>query len=111
MDKLYDKLLAEGVAVTRYHAGLDGGERRQNQEDFIYDKCPVMIATNAFSMGIDKSNVRYVIHYNMPQILTWLLFCCLQEEEHILNWEWHWRYREKCSYVLRQRKSSVWKIP
>lgn len=69
VDKLYDKLFAEGVAVTRYHAGLDGGERRQNQEDFIYDKCPVMIATNAFGMGIDKSNVRYVIHYNMPQSL------------------------------------------
>lgn len=69
VDKLYDILFAEGVAVTRYHAGLDGGERRQNQEDFIYDKCPVMIATNAFGMGIDKSNVRYVIHYNMPQSL------------------------------------------
>ncbi len=69
VDKLYGRLLAEGVAVTRYHAGLDGGERRQNQEDFIYDKCPVMIATNAFGMGIDKSNVRYVIHYNMPQSL------------------------------------------
>lgn len=69
VDTLYDKLLAEGVAVTKYHAGLSGEERRQNQEDFIYDKSPVMIATNAFGMGIDKSNVRFVIHYNMPQSL------------------------------------------
>ena len=67
VDTLYDKLRAEGIAVTKYHAGLSGEERRQNQEDFIYDKSPVMIATNAFGMGIDKSNVRYVIHYNMPQ--------------------------------------------
>lgn len=69
VDKLYEKLLAGGVAVTKYHAGLDGEERRSNQEDFIYDKSPVMVATNAFGMGIDKSNVRYVIHYNMPQSL------------------------------------------
>lgn len=69
VDTLYDKLRAEGIAVTKYHAGLSGEERRQNQEDFIYDKNPVMIATNAFGMGIDKSNVRYVIHYNMPQSL------------------------------------------
>ena len=69
VDMLYEKLSTEGVAVTRYHAGLNGDERRQNQEDFIYDKKPVMIATNAFGMGIDKSNVRYVIHYNMPQSL------------------------------------------
>lgn len=69
VDTLYEKLCGEGVAVTRYHAGLVAEERRQNQEDFIYDKCPVMVATNAFGMGIDKSNVRYVIHYNMPQSL------------------------------------------
>lgn len=69
VDTLYEKLLAEGVAVARYHAGLGNEERRQNQEDFIYDQKPVMIATNAFGMGIDKSNVRYVIHYNMPQSL------------------------------------------
>ena len=69
VDMLYDKLYAEGVAVTKYHAGLSSEERRQNQEDFIFDKCPVMVATNAFGMGIDKSNVRYVIHYNMPQSL------------------------------------------
>ncbi len=69
VDRLYDRLLAEGVPAARYHAGLDSEERRQSQEDFIYDKSPVMIATNAFGMGIDKSNVRYVIHYNMPQSL------------------------------------------
>lgn len=69
VDMLYNHLLMEGIPVTRYHAGLDGEERRQNQEDFIYDKAPVMVATNAFGMGIDKSNVRYVLHYNMPQSL------------------------------------------
>ena len=69
VEKLYEKLKDEGVAVTKYHAGLESEERKQNQEDFIYDNCPVMIATNAFGMGIDKSNVRYVIHYNMPQSL------------------------------------------
>lgn len=68
-EKLYEKLQSEGVPVTKYHAGLSINERRQNQEDFIYDKKPVMVATNAFGMGIDKSDVRYVIHYNMPQSL------------------------------------------
>ncbi|MCM1261404.1 MAG: DNA helicase RecQ [Butyrivibrio sp.] len=69
VDMLYQKLQAENIAVTRYHAGLTGEERKQNQEDFIYDINPVMVATNAFGMGIDKSNVRYVVHYNMPQSL------------------------------------------
>lgn len=69
VDTLFEKLTAEGAAVTKYHAGLGNEERRRNQEDFIYDKSPLMIATNAFGMGIDKSNVRYVIHYNMPQSL------------------------------------------
>ncbi len=66
-DMLYEKLVSEGIAAVKYHAGLSGDQRRQSQEDFIYDKSLVMVATNAFGMGIDKSNVRYVIHYNMPQ--------------------------------------------
>lgn len=56
-----------GIAATRYHAGLPEEERRANQDDFIYDRRGVMVATNAFGMGIDKSNVSYVVHYNMPQ--------------------------------------------
>ena len=67
VDKLYEELFKRGVAVTRYHAGLGGAEWKKNQEDFIYDRAPVVVATNAFGMGIDKSNVRFVIHYNMPQ--------------------------------------------
>ena len=67
VDKLYEELFKRGVAVTRYHAGLGSAERKKNQEDFIYDRAPVVVATNAFGMGIDKSNVRFVIHYNMPQ--------------------------------------------
>lgn len=62
-------LCGQGVAATRYHAGLAEEERRQNQEDFVYDRKQVMVATNAFGMGIDKSDVRFVIHYNMPKDL------------------------------------------
>jgi ATP-dependent DNA helicase RecQ len=60
-------LISHGFNATRYHAGLVDEERRKNQDDFIYDHKPVMVATNAFGMGIDKSNVSYVIHYNMPK--------------------------------------------
>lgn len=67
VDKVFEILFKKGVAVTKYHAGLDTGTRKDNQDDFIYDRTPVIVATNAFGMGIDKSNVRYVIHYNMPQ--------------------------------------------
>lgn len=56
-----------GVAATRYHAGLPDEERVSNQDDFLYDRKPVMVATNAFGMGIDKSNVSYVVHFNMPK--------------------------------------------
>ena len=56
-----------GVSATRYHAGLEPEERQRNQEDFLYYRARVMVATNAFGMGIDKSDVRYVIHYNMPK--------------------------------------------
>lgn len=67
VDTLYEKLLGRGVSVTGYHAGMDNAVRKKNQEDFIYDRVQIVVATNAFGMGIDKSNVRFVIHYNMPQ--------------------------------------------
>ena len=67
VDTLYESLFKQGVPVTRYHAGIGNELRKKNQEDFIYDRAPVIVATNAFGMGIDKSNVRFVIHYNMPQ--------------------------------------------
>lgn len=69
VEEVHEMLLKEGVPATRYHAGLDDEERRRSQDDFIYDRKPVMVATNAFGMGIDKSNVRYVVHYNMPKNL------------------------------------------
>ena len=67
VDTLYEKLLKQGISVTRYHAGMSNDIRKKSQDDFIYDRAQVVIATNAFGMGIDKSNVRFVIHYNMPQ--------------------------------------------
>ncbi len=69
VEEVCEKLAADGFPVTRYHAGLSDVERKHNQEDFIYDRKPVMVATNAFGMGIDKSNVRFVFHYGMPKNL------------------------------------------
>ena len=69
VEEVCENLQLNGIAATRYHAGLPDEERRDNQEDFLYDRKTVMVATNAFGMGIDKSNVSYVIHYNMPQSL------------------------------------------
>lgn len=69
VEEVCDALLANGYAATKYHAGLAESERSRNQEDFLYDVTPVMVATNAFGMGIDKSNVRFVVHYNMPKNL------------------------------------------
>ncbi len=67
VEEVCDFLRERGIAATRYHAGLEPEERRQGQEDFLYDRAEVMVATNAFGMGIDKSDVRYVIHFNMPK--------------------------------------------
>lgn len=66
-EELCTKLNADGYNVTRYHAGLSASERSTNQEAFIRDEIPIITATNAFGMGIDKSNVSFVIHYNMPK--------------------------------------------
>ena len=69
VEEVCQRLQDAGIRATRYHAGLPDRERQENQEDFLYDRSTVMVATNAFGMGIDKSNVGYVIHYNMPQSL------------------------------------------
>ncbi len=66
VDEVYRQLESEGFSVTRYHAGLSKTERTDNQNKFIYDEKQIVVATNAFGMGIDKSNVSFVIHYNMP---------------------------------------------
>lgn len=66
-DKVHAALLEEGVRAARYHAGMSAADRAESQSAFIADDAPVMVATNAFGMGIDKSNVRFVIHHNMPE--------------------------------------------
>lgn len=67
VEEVCERLERDGFSVTRYHAGLTDGERKENQEDFIYGRAEIMVATNAFGMGIDKSDVRFVVHYNMPK--------------------------------------------
>ena len=67
VEEVQEALLEAGYPAVRYHAGLTDREKKENQEEFIYDRKPIMVATNAFGMGIDKSNVRFVIHYNMPK--------------------------------------------
>ncbi|MDE6233158.1 MAG: DNA helicase RecQ, partial [Lachnospiraceae bacterium] len=67
VEAVSELLKSHGISAARYHAGMSNEERKANQDAFIYDEKPVIVATNAFGMGIDKSDVRYVIHYNMPQ--------------------------------------------
>ena len=67
VETIYEGLLKRNYSVSKYHAGLTNEERKENQEKFINDEIKIMVATNAFGMGIDKPNIRYVIHYNMPQ--------------------------------------------
>lgn len=67
VEQVYDKLSEINYSVTKYHGGISQNQRHENQELFLYDTKKIMVATNAFGMGIDKSNVNYVVHYNMPK--------------------------------------------
>ena len=67
VDNIYELLKSKGISVGKYHAGMSAEERKKMQDDFVFDYTSIVVATNAFGMGIDKSNVRFVIHYNMPQ--------------------------------------------
>ena len=67
VDQLYEELMKAGVSVAKYHAGMSDNDRNEQQELFLRDEVSVMVATSAFGMGIDKSNIRYVIHYQLPK--------------------------------------------
>ena len=67
VDQLYQDLMKAGVSVSKYHAGMSDSDRNEQQELFLRDEVSVMVATSAFGMGIDKSNIRYVIHYQLPK--------------------------------------------
>ncbi len=67
VEKVYDKLTRLGLPVAKYHGRMPAGERSANQDDFLFDRVKIIIATNAFGMGIDKSDVKYILHYNMPK--------------------------------------------
>ena len=67
MEDVCETLNHAGICAVQYHAGLTLEERRAKQDDCLYDRAPVMVATNAFGMGIDKSDVSMVVHYNMPK--------------------------------------------
>ncbi len=67
VEEVYERLSERGLEVSRYHAGMSDDERRRNQEEFTSDRTQIMVATNAFGMGIDKPDVRFVVHYNMPK--------------------------------------------
>ncbi|WP_422124239.1 DNA helicase RecQ [Planococcus sp. X10-3] len=67
VDSVYEMLLKKGIKAAKYHAGMPDAQRREGQEQFLNDEVTVMVATNAFGMGIDKSNIRYVVHYQLPK--------------------------------------------